>query len=167
MIKVLNAVTATLTTVAFVVLLLVMAITFIDVVGRYFFNTPLTFSVELVRMGMGLIVLCGLPISTLRRSHVSVDLVEYAFSARGRRVLGILASLCSFVVLVLFAWRLWVRGVGFREDGIATDILFLPIWPVVIVMAVAVAFAAVVAAVQIFRPGLGAANPTTTTDTIG
>ena len=42
---------------ACIVLLAVMLITFVDVVGRYFFNSPITFAVEMIQLGMGLLVL--------------------------------------------------------------------------------------------------------------
>ena len=163
--KVLKVASASLTGIAFVVLLLVLAITFVDVVGRYFFNSPLTYSVELVQLGMGAIVLCGLPMTTMHRGHVSVDLVEHTLPKPMRSILQIFASFCTCFVLALFAWRLWERAIGFRSDGIGTDVLFLPIWPVVFLMAVAAGVAAIIAATQIMSPGNAHEGPATNTDT--
>jgi TRAP-type C4-dicarboxylate transport system permease small subunit len=61
---------------ACVVLVGVMMITFVDVVGRYFFNAPITFAVELIQLGVGLLVLFGLALTTLERGHIAVDILE-------------------------------------------------------------------------------------------
>jgi len=137
------------------VLLLVMALTFFDVVGRYFFNAPVTFAVELIQLGMGLLVLFGLAITTLERGHIAVDVVDTLVPVWVRRVFASIAALCGAVFIALIAWRLWDRTVKFHGDGLATDVLFLPVWPVVMLMAAAASLAALVALVQVLRPRLG------------
>ena len=72
----LKSLSKTLAAFACVVLIAVMLITFVDVVGRYFFNAPITFAVELIQLGMGLLVLFGLAITTLQRGHIAVDVIE-------------------------------------------------------------------------------------------
>lgn len=134
-------------------LVFVLIVTFIDVVGRYFFNAPLGYAVELVQLGMGLLVLFALPLTTLERGHIAVDVLDGLLPRAGKAVLASFASLVGFAFLAVVAWRLWDRGVSFMDDGLATDVLFLPIWPVVLLMAVAAAVAALVAALQTFRPG--------------
>ena len=138
---------------ACVVLMLVMLITFVDVVGRYFFNAPVTFAVELIQLGMGLLVLFGLALTTFERSHIAVDIAESVAPASVQRILASLAAICGAVFISIIAWRLWDRGVKFLGDGLATDVLFLPVWPSVILMAIAGAIAAVVAIAQIFSRG--------------
>ena len=61
--------------VAGAILLIVMVLTFIDVVGREF-GAPLTFAVEATKHGMGIVVAFGLAITTLRGGHISVDLLS-------------------------------------------------------------------------------------------
>ncbi|MDF1777073.1 MAG: TRAP transporter small permease [Rhizobiaceae bacterium] len=135
-------------------LLFVMVVTFIDVIGRYFFNSPLTFGVELVQLAMGLLVLFGMAITTLERRHIAVDLVEGLLPMGGKKLLAGVAALFCSVFIGLIAWRLWDRGINFLDDGLATDILFLPVWPVVLLMAFAAAVATLVALKQIFRPSI-------------
>jgi hypothetical protein len=50
-------------------------------------------------------------------------------------------------------------------DGLATDVLFLPVWPVVILMAVAASVAALIALAQMLRPNLKVAPPPLDVDT--
>lgn len=140
---------------ACIVLVLVMLITFVDVVGRYFFNAPVTFAVELIQLGMGLLVLFGLAITTLERGHIAVDIVDSLVPAMVQRLFAAIAALCGVGFISLIAWRLWDRGLNFFGDGLATDVLFLPVWPVVLLMACAASVAALVALVQVIRPNTG------------
>ena len=139
---------------ACIVLLAVMLITFVDVVGRYFFNSPITFAVEMIQLGMGLLVLFGLAITTLDRGHIAVDVLDTVAPKSVQRIFAMLAALSAVVFITLIAWRLWDRGIKFYEDGLATDVLFLPVWPVVILMAVAASVAAFIALVQFFIPSI-------------
>lgn len=144
---------------ASMILLLVMFTTFADVVGRYFFNAPVTYAVELIQLGMGLLVLFGLAITTLERGHIAVDLVESIVPTIVQRLFAIFAALCGIVFIGLIAWRLWDRGIKFMGDGLATDVLFLPVWPVVVLMAIAAGIATLIAVAQLFLPGLNKKTP--------
>jgi len=136
-------------------LLAIMAITFVDVVGRYFFNAPMTFAVELIQLGMGLLVLFGLAVTTLQRGHIAVDIIESLVSKATAKALAAIAALCGLVFIGLVAWRLWDRSFKFMDDGLATDVLFLPVWPVVMLMAIGASLAAIVACLQVLRPNMG------------
>jgi TRAP-type C4-dicarboxylate transport system permease small subunit len=139
---------------ACLVLLGIMAVTFVDVVGRYFFNAPVTFAVELIQLGMGLLVMFGLAITTLERGHIAVDIVENLVTGPAAKLFAAIAALCGMAFIALIAWRLWDRALAFLDDGLSTDVLFLPVWPVVMLMAIAASFAALVAAVQVLRPNM-------------
>ena len=58
------------------VLFALMVMTCIDVIGRYFFNSPLDGATELTQLMMGLIVFAILPTVCYREEHVSVDLLD-------------------------------------------------------------------------------------------
>lgn len=149
-----------LAAIACVALVCVMLVTFVDVIGRYFFSAPLTFAVELIQLGVGITVLCGLAVTTLDKGHIAVDLAEQIVPRVVVRLLSAIAAVCGFVFIALVAWQLWNRAVDFRGQGLATDILFLPVWPVVMVMSVAAGLAALVALVQIVRRDFGGAPDT-------
>lgn len=118
-------------------LLGLMLITFADVVGRYFFNAPLVFTVEIVELGMGLMIFFGLALTTLNRGHISVDLINGMVPLYVRVWLASFSALIAIVFFGLITWRLWDRAMNFWSDGLATQILFLPVAPVVFVMAIA------------------------------
>ena len=156
----LNRVSNGLAAFACLILVVVMMTTFVDVIGRYFFNSPVTFAVELIQLGMGLLVLFGLAITTLERGHIAVDIVESMVPETVRKLFAIIAALSGVIFISLIAWRLWDRGINFFGDGLATDVLFLPVWPVVLLMAFAAGVAAIVAIGQLFMPSIGAERPT-------
>ena len=60
---------------AAIVLFLMMTITAVDVVGRYFFNKPLAGGFEITEIGLALLIYCALPLVSARReldiSHLS------------------------------------------------------------------------------------------------
>ena len=143
---------------ACIVLLGVMAVTFVDVVGRYFFNSPITFAVELIQLGMGLLVLFGLAITTLQRGHIAVDIIENLVPESVAKLFAAIAALSGLAFIGLIAWRLWDRAFKFMGDGLATDVLFLPVWPVVLLMAFAASVAALVALVQLIKPSTDRGN---------
>lgn len=90
------------------VLFLMMAMTAVDVIGRYIFNAPLGFAYELTQMGMALLVLCALPSVTLRSEHVTVGLFESAFAGRVGQVRDVLVALLVVGISVFLAWRLYL-----------------------------------------------------------
>lgn len=137
---------------ASICLLFLMLITFFDVMGRYFFNAPLTYAVELVELGMGLLVMFGLAITTLNRGHIAVDLLANMVSTPVKLVLMRFAAILGFVFIGLMAWRLWDRATNFMSDGLATQVLFLPVFPVVFVMAVSAGIATLIVLLQVFQP---------------
>ncbi|MFZ7092209.1 TRAP transporter small permease [Primorskyibacter sp. 2E233] len=136
-------------------LLLVAGIMFVDVIGRYVFNAPLTFSVELVQLLMGLAIAFGLALTTLRREHIRVDLVTQISPPWLRRVLDLLADLAGLMFFGLVAWKMFDKALQTMSDGLFTQILSLPVYPVVTVMCLAAAIAFVVAALLILRPQAG------------
>ncbi|MBX2838159.1 MAG: TRAP transporter small permease [Gammaproteobacteria bacterium] len=134
---------------ACICLILLMLVTFIDVIGRYFFNRPMTFAVELVELLMGLVFFFGLGYATLRKSHVNVDILLGVLPSFVKFILQRLAALIAAVIVALMAWRLTIKAIGFAESGLATSVLFMPVAPFVFLMCVGAIFATIVAIQQL------------------
>ena len=152
---ILRVISTVITTVAAVSLLALMGLTFADVIGREFFNKPLTFSVELTKLAMGLIVCLAFGTTTYSSRHISVDLIQ-AFVPKP--VFGLLLRLSSLMLAAFFlvlAWGLLGKANQFSGDGLATQVLFLPIAPVVYGMSVACLAAAVIAGVMVLVGSTG------------
>ncbi|WP_417767888.1 TRAP transporter small permease [Stappia sp.] len=143
--------TRVLQLVAAVLLLVMMTVTFIDVIGRYLFNAPLPGAFELTEVLLALVVFVGLPIVTARREHVTVDLLTGRLPGGLRAALAWLATLATGLVLALLAWRLATSARDFSAYGDATVYLGIPLGPVAGIMAGLTGLAALVAGVLLFR----------------
>lgn len=136
---------AVLAAVAAAILMLMMTLTFFDVVGRYLFNSPVFFTIELTQLLMGVIIYLGLALTTLRRGHVTVDVVVALLPPGLRRITELIASLCALGVLGLITWQLFGRAVTNIEDGLRTQLLYLPLFPFALVMALGAGAASLMA----------------------
>ncbi len=103
-----------------------MLVTGVDVIGRYFLNQPLTGAFELTEMLLGALVFASLPLVSRVGGHVEVDLLMHFIPSSGKRVLNLLVGSISAVVLLFFAWRLWVLGVKQFTDGAHSESLGVP-----------------------------------------
>ena len=71
-----RAVVPALGTIAAALMFCLMLLTCVDVVGRYFFNKPVTGGFELTEMLLAALIFAGLPLVTLRGDHITVDLFD-------------------------------------------------------------------------------------------
>jgi TRAP-type C4-dicarboxylate transport system permease small subunit len=102
-------------------------LTGVDVAGRYVFNKPVQGGVELVELLMGIIVACGVAVTTAADDHISVDTVFGKLSSSGQHVLRVFAGIiCTFVFAIL-AWQGANGGMDAVDSGKTTSILKVPI----------------------------------------
>lgn len=138
--------------IASIFLLFVMIMTFVDVVGRYVFNSPLVFGVELTEQAMGLIILLGLTLTTFHRDHISVDLVPPLLPLPIQALLKRFSALTGAFFLGLIAWNFWRKVFVQNSDGLVTQILALPVYPITAIMAVGATFSALLCLYFVFVP---------------
>ncbi len=110
-------------------------LTCVDVVGRYFFNQPLTGAFELTEHAMGALVFSSLPLVALRRQHVTVDLFDGLVPTRWKRLQAAIVDLVAAVCTGAIAWRLWVKALEMRANGETTAVLQFVVHPLVFFMA--------------------------------
>ncbi len=109
-----------LSLIAAIDLFCLMSLTCVDVVGRYFFSSPIRGGFEITEMLLAGLVFTALPLVTLRGEHVTVDLLEPVTSAPMLRLQHIAACLVGFVATGYLAWRLWTRAVNMDAAGETT-----------------------------------------------
>lgn len=142
---------------ASLVLLWLVGLTVVDVVGRYFFNNPVTGAVELVQISMAGIIFFSMPMMFLKDDQVVVDLFQFV----RRGWLGWVLSLGITIVIIAASWivadRVWDYAVRAFEDQDATIYLDIPRYLTVSFITFAIYISAIFAAVRIirllFRPG--------------
>jgi TRAP-type C4-dicarboxylate transport system permease small subunit len=114
---------------ASLLLLCLVAITCIDVIGRYFFDSPLSGAFELTEVMLAALVFAALPLTTERREHVEVDLLNFLLPPATNRLLSAFAGLFSAALLATFAWRLFVHASLAATEGSTTNALLIPLAP--------------------------------------
>jgi TRAP-type C4-dicarboxylate transport system permease small subunit len=104
-----------------------MALTCVDVVGRYFFSSPVHGGFEITEMLLAGLIFSALPLVTLRGDHVTVDLLDPITPAPLLRLQHVIACLIGFVATAYLATRLWIRADNMYAAGETTAQLKLNI----------------------------------------
>ena len=119
---------------ALIALIAMMMLTTADVFLRYFFDSPILGSIELVELLMVSIAGLSLAWCTFRSGHIRVDLLIGFFSKKTNRVLDTInfiftAAICGLMVPSLI-WR-YFEGV---KMDIRTYVLYIPQGPFVLLL---------------------------------
>jgi TRAP-type C4-dicarboxylate transport system permease small subunit len=117
-------------------LTLVMFLTGCDIVGRAF-RHPIPGAFEIISAVGGLVVGLAVPVTSLTKEHVIVDLVINTFGPGVRLVLRILTRVIAVGLFALITFSLVKAGFELRASGEVTPVLNLPFYPVIFAMAVA------------------------------
>lgn len=132
-----------LAAVSCVVLFTMMALTFIDVAGRYLFNSPLPALAEIISFMMSGLVFCVLPLVCFREDHVTIDLLDGIVPKTLKRLQGAFVNIVSAGAVLFIAWRLWEKAMTHLRFEEATDELYMDIWPFSTGMAILCVLAAI------------------------
>jgi TRAP-type C4-dicarboxylate transport system permease small subunit len=151
------AVSALLGGVAGALLVLMMMVTVVDVVGRYFLNAPLPGGFELTQFLMAAIVYAGLPRVSDRDGQITIDLLDSVTPGRVRPVRDLLIQLICMGFFAILAYRLWVLAGEAMEWGDITQYLRWPLAPIIYFGSAMFAVAAVVYMGKVFAILRGAA----------
>lgn len=90
-------------------------ITVASIIGRSLAGIglgPITGDFELVEAGCAIAVFCFLPLTQMRRAHVTVDILSRALPPRVQAALGVLGDCAITLASGVIGWRLWL---GFGE----------------------------------------------------
>jgi TRAP-type transport system small permease protein len=110
-------------------------VTFCDVIARYFFASPFTFTVDFTELAMGVIVYFGVGLTTHDNDHISVDFVTLRLPDRIRALLALITNTLAFLYLIFLVWRLWLRAATLYDKNDITPITLTPLWPFAVLMA--------------------------------
>lgn len=136
-----------------VALIVLMILTCIDVVGRYFFRAPFPAAYELTTLAMGLLVFAGLPVITREGSHLNIDIVEGV--ARRIPLLGALCRWVSSLVLlgglILLVIALTRQSINMTRYDTMTFYLKWPLAPFLIFMMIMTVLAVLAALLRLRR----------------
>ena len=98
------------------------------VFARYVLNQPILGDQELVEIGMSLVVMAAMPLTTFENGHIRVDILDHRIGALGRFVGDVFARVVSCVVLFLLVRKSWDKMLDAHEYGDVTNMIELPVW---------------------------------------
>ncbi|MDG2065966.1 MAG: TRAP transporter small permease [SAR324 cluster bacterium] len=133
------------------VLMLLMIITFFDVLGRYLFSAPLPGAFELTEIMMAMLIFAGLPLVSRANQHVTVNLIVGILSPIILHLQRLITQAIMAVILAVMAWRMWIKAEEMLEQGDETAYLLLPIAPVAFFMTLMMAVSTLIVAIQFIR----------------
>ena len=112
-------------------LMAMMVLTFVDVVGRYIFASPLPGAKELTEILMGFLVFAAAPLVTADRGHITTALFESVLPKLVIRWRNVLIAVLVAIARAVLAWRLWIQAGLVLELKTGTPLLGVPIAPIV------------------------------------
>ena len=130
---------------------LMMAITFVDVAGRYIFSAPIPGGFELIEFLMPLSIFAGLPIITRRRTHIVVSIFDRWFRGGVGEMRRLVVDAASLAVVAFIAERMWSQGDGLAEAQIESGYLEWPVAPAAYAISVLSVVTCVVLVLMLLR----------------
>ncbi|SEG66421.1 TRAP transporter small permease [Marinobacterium lutimaris] len=112
--------------VAAVVLFLLMAITCVDVAGRYLFSNSLDGATELTEIGLAIMLFAAMPIVTWRGGHVVVDIFDRVIGGRMVKALALFAALVISSSMYFLGVRIFELAERSLRRGVVTEYLGIP-----------------------------------------
>ena len=117
------------------VLALMMYVTFIDVIGRFVFNRPITGSVEIIFLLMGMLVFLGIGLTTFEEGHIRVDVLTRMMPQTIQVLVNVIVHVLSLTIAALMCWQLLLVALDQTRELNETQVLGLPVWAAALVMA--------------------------------
>lgn len=119
-----------LTIITSLFMLAIAAVTFVDVTGRYAFNAPIPGGVEIIEFLLGLLIFSALPLVTVKRAHITVELFDGFMSDQFKRIREIVVLIVSAGMIAFITERMWSTGLEMYLDEDISLYLELPTAPI-------------------------------------
>lgn len=110
-----------------VFLVIMMVITFVDVLGRYIFNAPIFGANEMISSLLALVIFAGLGIANARDDHIVVELLDHRVRRLSPKVYEIVIQSFSVFVMVLIAFVLFELALEAYHQNTLTYVLEIPL----------------------------------------
>lgn len=104
-------------------MLVLTGLTTYEVVQRYFFNAPTSWSLEIIEYLVVVCVYLGMSYSIRKGAHVSVPLLYEKLSERTQKVLDIVTSLLLLLFWLVFLWQTADTAIDYLMRGVRSETL--------------------------------------------
>ena len=140
-----------LTVVAAGFMLAIAVVTFVDVTGRYIFNSPIRGGVEIIEFLLGLLIFSALPLVVAKNAHITVELFDGFMSDTFKRVRSAVVLVANAAVIAFITERMWSTGLEMVEYEEISLHLELPTAPLLFTLAALSAVSILVQLYMAFR----------------
>lgn len=114
--KVIRVASTTVMRVSMAVVLVLMFLGAADVIGRYFFNSPIAQARELSEVLLVAVVYFALAYTQLTKGHITIEILYNRFSPRLKAKAGIAVNIILLCLFGLMAWRGIASGLNYMGD---------------------------------------------------
>ena len=134
-----------------------MILTFVDVVGRQVFDSPVPAGFEITELMVGYTIYLGLPLICARSEHISIGLFEHLFKGAIKRIQGVVLNVLLGVLTLIWTRELWIHAAKLDQHNEILMFLKIERAPFIYVMCAFTLLAAVIffflAWVRLREPG--------------
>ncbi|MFQ5960773.1 MAG: TRAP transporter small permease [Candidatus Methylomirabilales bacterium] len=138
-----------------IMLLWLMGLTVVAVVMRYVFNAPILGAQDISELSLVLVVFFALAHCGWTGGHVAVDLIGTVLKPETLRWTDTLVRAISGLLFVYVTWQTMRQGLDALEFGEASNLVEIPHFPFILVVAFGSAVYALVLLVQAVRVARG------------
>ena len=126
--RIYRSVGGVLAVLAGIALLVMMVLTFVDVVGRYGFNRSIFGASEMIEVLMVITLFAGLSFVTASNDHIVVSIFEERINSRFPNFHRWVVHVLSLSIMGLVTWELWRSGVDSFQSDKRLVVLDVPQW---------------------------------------
>lgn len=134
--KILNPLTRAIFYISITCLAIMMFLTAIDVMGRYFFNSPIIGAFEITEYLMVLLMAGAFAYTGITEGHVVVELVTDRLPKRTQAILLCITSFLSMALLTFITWQGFIYIGDNISSKVSSATLQIPSWPFVLILAI-------------------------------
>ena len=145
--------------IAGLLLFALMAITIVDVAGRYLFGAPLPGGNEIIQLAMAATIYSALPSVSRQEGHIVVDLFDTVTPERLVRPRQFMVNGVVLVALATITWCLWLLAEDLRDVGETWEYLTWQRSPIVYLMCFFSLVGTLIVLLNLLRYAQGARRP--------
>ena len=138
-----------------------MGLTFVDVVARYLFNSPIRGGFEVTELLLLVLIFAGLPLVSHGDEHVTMDFIDRMLPPRAVALLIRIVHALVAAMFFFLTWQMLIKAGRIAAYGDTTDVLRITVGPFVYFMAAMIGLTALVHAFKVFVPGTRRASQAT------
>jgi TRAP-type C4-dicarboxylate transport system permease small subunit len=116
-------------------LAMMMFLTFVSVLLRYVFNSPIPGVWELTEFMMAIVITFSLVYTAHQKAHIGVDLIINLFGINTRKLIECVTSLLSLCIFIFITWQTFVKISDDFHSSLTSPVLYIPVYPFVAIAA--------------------------------